>query len=342
MMQWMPGKFPGNMKRFSDKNCSKNKKLVRLAEPDEVKDVSVMLRGMVCFFSAVVVFLVVWERTLLAAPVETLPQGAKIVVIGGALSEIVYALGASDQMIGRDTTSNFPAAILSLPDVGYMRALSPEGVLSLKPEGLLLVEGSGPPQALDVLSQASVPMVFVPENYSRDGVLAKIEQVGRALHRETQAQELIRQVRDDFSKTADLLADLPQKKRVLFVLSVQNGRIMAAGDNTAADGMIELAGGVNAFSGKFSGYKLINDEELIGAAPDFILSMSNRAADYPLLDELRALPAVKMTPAGKEAALHQMEGLFLLGFGPRTAQAARDVAQMLYGASLPALTHHHP
>jgi len=192
-----------------------------------------------------------------------------------------------------------------------------------------LIEGSGPPQALDVLQQASVPIVMVPEAYSRDGVIAKIETVAHALQREVQAQQLITQIRDDFAKTEAMLNGIVQKKRVLFVLSLQNGRILAAGDDTAASGIIELAGGVNAFAGKFSGYKPVNDEELIGAVPDFILSMNNNAT-HALADELRALPAVQMTPAGKNAAIHQMEGSFLLGFGPRTAQAAREVAMMLY------------
>jgi len=255
-----------------------------------------VLKGFFRSFFVVSFLVVFFVRVVFASPVGILPQDSKIVVIGGAVSEIVHALGAAEQMIGRDTTTSFPPELLALPDVGYMRALSPEGVLSLKPDGLLLIEGSGPPQALDVLQQASVPMVVVPESYSRDGVIAKIETIAHALRREEQAQKLITQIRDDFAKTEAMLADIVQKKRVLFVLSLQNGRVLAAGDDTAASGIIELAGGVNAFAGKFSGYKPVNDEELIGAAPDFILSMNNNAT-YALADELRALPAIWIWPA---------------------------------------------
>jgi len=260
--------------------------------------------------------------------VKVLPENAKIIVVGGALSEIVHALGAGEQMIGRDTTSSYPEDVLALPDIGYMRALSPEGVLSLEPEGLVLSEGSGPPQALEVLQKLSLPIVMVPEEHSRTGIGAKISILGQALGRERQAQALIKQVEEDFTKVEALLETISVKKRVLFVLSIQNGRIMAAGRDTAADGMIELAGGMNAIQG-FSGYKLINDEALIEAAPDLILSM-NGGGGHAVEDQLLEIPAIKSTPAAKAGQLHQMDGLFLLGFGPRSGQAAFTLAHLLY------------
>jgi len=276
------------------------------------------------------VLLLIMSASVRAAPVEVLPDGAKIIVIGGALTEIVYALEAGERIIGRDTTSSYPEEVLALPDVGYMRALSPEGVLSLEPQALLLSEGSGPPQALEVLQKLSLPMVMVAENYSRAGVLRKITTVGHALGREAQAQALIQAVEQDFTKVDRLLDHIVEKKRVLFVLSIQNGRIMAAGRDTAADAMIALAGGINAVNG-FSGYKLINDEALIEAAPDFILSMKN-GGGHVVADQLLEIPAVQATPAAKNNNIHQMDGLFLLGFGPRAGQAAYELALLLYGA----------
>lgn len=268
---------------------------------------------------------------LISANAETtnvLPQGARIVVIGGALTEIVYALGADGQMIGRDTTSTYPERARALADVGYMRSLSPEGVLSLEPQGIVLIEGSGPPQTLEVLQKASVPMVVIPEVFSRDGVKEKIRLVGQALHRDNEAKALIASVERDFAKTDDVLQKIRMKKRVLFVLSLQNGRVMAAGTDTAANSIIELAGGQNAVTG-YSGYKLLNDEALIESAPDIILMMRN--GGQPLAKEdILALPAVRLTPAGQNSAIEQLDGLYLLGFGPRTAKAARTLAGLLY------------
>ena len=108
-----------------------------------------------------------------AALAQDAPQ--RIVAIGGSLTEIVYALGQQDRLIARDTTSVFPREALKLPDVGYMRALSPEGVLSVDPDLILTLEGAGPPEAMDVIRSASVPVVTVPESFDREGVLAKVE-----------------------------------------------------------------------------------------------------------------------------------------------------------------------
>ena len=92
---------------------------------------------------------------------------ARIVSIGGAITEILYALGLEDRLAGVDTTSLYPAAALrDKPNVGYMRQLSAEGVLGLNPSLVLAVQGSGPKETMDVLEAAKVPLVLVPETFS--------------------------------------------------------------------------------------------------------------------------------------------------------------------------------
>ena len=81
----------------------------------------------------------------------------------------------------------FPEAARALPDVGYMRALSPEGVLSVDPSGILALQGSGPREAIDVLKKASVPYIEVPETFDNAGILEKIRIVGHALGADAKA-----------------------------------------------------------------------------------------------------------------------------------------------------------
>lgn len=285
------------------------------------------------FFTGFILLPVVFNMSVLARTVFELPEQGKFVSIGGSLTEIVYALGAENRLIARDTTSHYPPDATKLPDVGYMRNLSPEGVLSLSPDGILLIEGSGPPSTIEILAHAEVPMVIIPEHFTQNGVIQKILKVGQALHQNEQAKKLADRIEYDFSENDKLLNKITQAKRVppkriLFVMTIQNGRIMAAGKNTAADGMIALSGGTNAVT-DYDGYKLINDEAIINAAPDFILMMSH-AGSTTTIDQVLALPAIQMTPAGKNKAVIQMDGLYLLSFGPRTALAARDVINVLY------------
>lgn len=257
---------------------------------------------------------------------------SRLVSIGGAVTEIVYDLGMGDKVIARDTTSYYPEAVMKLPDIGYMRALSPEGVLSVNPSAILMIEGSGPQTALDVLKKASVPMVTIPEGYDKAAIVNKIKAVGKALNVEAKADELAARVGADVDAAIATGAAIPddKRKRVLFILTMQNGKIMAAGEHTAADGILKLAGAVNATSA-FHGYKPLNDEAIIEAKPDLILMMAHGGPSSATDEQILTHPAVAMTPAGQNKALIRMGSLTLLGFGPRTAEAIRDLSKALYG-----------
>ncbi|TPN88590.1 hemin ABC transporter substrate-binding protein [Mesorhizobium sp. CU2] len=270
----------------------------------------------------------------------TLPAGAnegtavfsdasRIASIGGSITEIVYALGEEGHLVARDSTSNYPQAALKLPDVGYMRALSPEGVLSVNPTGILALHGSGPREAVDVLKKSSVPFIEVPEHYSHGGILEKIRVVGKALGVDAKAEKLASEMDAKLTAAEKQTASIKERKRILFVLSTQGGKILAAGSDTAAEGIIKLAGAVNAVEG-FSGYKSMTDEAIATAKPDVILTMKN-AGRVISQDELFANPAIASTPAGTARKAIVMDGGYLLGFGPRTAEAIHDLAVSLYG-----------
>ncbi|TNJ44444.1 hemin ABC transporter substrate-binding protein [Phaeobacter sp. B1627] len=268
----------------------------------------------------------------LSAP---LPAAAadRILSIGGSVTEIIHALGAGDRLIARDTTSIYPEAARKLPDVGYMRALSPEGVLAVNPDLIVSEAGAGPVQTIEVLQNAEIPFIEVPEVYTGAGIIEKINAVGHAIDRSAEAAALAEDVEAGLNDVAEKIAtiDDTKRKRVLFILSTQGGRIMASGRATAADGIIAMAGGINALSG-FEGYKLVSDEAISEAAPDVILMMDRGGDHGAATEDLLAMSAIVTTPAAKTGSVVRMNGLYLLGFGPRTAAAALDLAQTLYGA----------
>lgn len=270
--------------------------------------------------------------SIAAEGATVLADQSRIASVGGSITEIVYALGEEGKLVARDSTSVFPEAALKLPDVGYMRTLSPEGVLSVNPSGILALAGSGPQEAVDVLTKASVPFITVPENFSHEGILEKVRIVGKALGVDAKAEALVASLDAELKAAEKLTADIPvgERKRVLFILSMQGGKIMASGSGTAADGIIALAGGVNAIEG-FSGYKQLSDEAAVTARPDIILMM-DRVGDHAAASEdLFANPAIASTPAGEAKNLIRMDGSYLLGFGPRTASAIKELATSLYG-----------
>lgn len=273
------------------------------------------------------------QATLFALAGAGMAQEAdRLLSIGGSVAEIVYALEQEHRLVARDTTATFPPKVAELPDVGYARALSPEGVLSVAPSLILAIEGSGPPETIEVLKQSGVDFVTIPEAQSADGIIDKITAVGAALGVPERAEALATETRAALEASAARAAQVPEtdRKRVLFILSLQGGRILASGRDTQAAAIIEMAGGLNAVTA-FDGYKQMTDEAVAEAAPDVILMM-DRSGDHAILDEqLFALPAIRTTPAGANESVVRMNGLYLLGFGPRTAQAVLDLNAALYG-----------
>ena len=272
------------------------------------------------------------KALLLAAGLAALPAlglaAERIVVAGGAVTEIVYALGAGDRVVARDTTSSHPPEVEALPDVGYVRRLSPEGVLSLAPDLILAEEGAGPPETVQILERAEIPFVTIPDATDAKGVAAKIRAVGDALDLEPQAAELAEQIEARIATVQARAEAVAAPARVLFLLSAEGGRLLASGTDTAADAMIRMAGGVNAVTG-FEGYKPLTDEAVLAAAPDVVLMMEGRAQGHGGAGVL-SHPALAATPAGRDGRLVEMDGLYLLGFGPRTAQAVADLNAALY------------
>ncbi|MBT9369407.1 ABC transporter substrate-binding protein [Rhizobium sp. CSW-27] len=263
----------------------------------------------------------------------TNPNARRIVSIGGTATEILYALGAGDRVIARDTTSSYPPEAMKKPDIGYMRALSPEGILGQSPDLILAEEGAGPPDAIAILKASAIPVSTLRTPPRADAIATKIRDVGAAVGLSDKAEALAEKTDADLKALAADVAKLPQpRKRVLFVLSLANGRIMAGGKDTEAAAIIGLAGGVNA-ADAISGYKPLTDEAVIAARPDVILVM--QSGNHGVTPEaVFALPAFQSTPAAAEKALVRMDGLLLLGFGPRTPEAARSLAAHLYPGSL--------
>lgn len=271
--------------------------------------------------------------TVLPVLADPHPEARRVLAIGGSVTEIVYALGQQDRLIARDTTSVYPPEVAELPDIGYMRQLSSEGVLSVAPDLILSEEGAGPPETIAVLKEAGIPFETIPAGKDPEGLAAKIEAVAEALGVPDAAGAPVAALRADLDRLSAAAGGETDRKRVMFVLSVQGGRIMASGLGTEADAIIRLAGAENAVA-DFDGYKFLTDEAVIAAAPDVILMMasSEARANFDAADaEVLAMPAISTTPAAKAGTLIRMDGLYMLGFGPRTGQAALELHDAIYG-----------
>jgi len=271
-----------------------------------------------------------WAATLGLAPAvvplmaQTVSKSPRLVTVSGAITEIAYALGAEAQLVGTDTTSLYPAAALKTAKVGYMRQLSAEGLLSLKPDAIIATTEAGPPVVLDQIRSAGVTVELIEADHSWAEVQRKVAAVGRASGREQQAKALWSKLDADWESAQKLVASFKGRKpRVLFILS-HSASPQVAGEKTAADAMIRFIGGQNVMSG-FSGYRPMTAEAMSAAAPEVILTSTQGIEAHGGADKFWSRPELALTPAFKRKALVHMDALALLGFGPRMPQTVREL-----------------
>lgn len=255
--------------------------------------------------------------------------GERVAVAGGDLTEIAYALGAGAALVGVDQTSVHPAEARALPQIGYVRRLSAEGVLSLAPSMLLAAHDAGPPVALEQIRAAGVAVAVAPKGETPESVPAKIAFVGGALGRPAEAAALAEAYRGKLDTVLAKTAALTDRPRVLFILTLRDGAPMVGGAGTSADAMIRAAGGVNA-AAEIQGYKPMAQEAVLAAQPDAILMMAQHAERVGGVEAMLARPEIAPTPAGLGRRAIAMEGMLLLGFGPRTPDAIAELARRLH------------
>lgn len=264
---------------------------------------------------------------LLGTSLDAQSAPSRIASVGGAVTEIVFALGEQNRLVARDTTSNYPATALDLPDIGYIRALSAEGVLSANPDLILSEEGAGPIETLDLLREAAIRIEEVPGGFTSDAIAQKVMAVAQVLGVPEKGAVLAAQVERQIA-AAVAEVDSAHRPKVLFILSTDGGRVMAGGGDTSADAIITLAGGQNAAVG-FNGFKPITDEAIVTSGADVILMMDREGDHKADNAALLAHPALGQTAAAQNGAVVRMDGMLLLGFSVRTGQAISQLARAL-------------
>ncbi|MDE2704787.1 MAG: hemin ABC transporter substrate-binding protein [Gemmatimonadetes bacterium] len=261
---------------------------------------------------------------------EEMPNdSSRIVTLGGTITEIVFALGAGERVVGVDASSSFPEAVNQLPKVAYHRRLSAEGVLSLRPTLIIATTEAGPPEALQQLESAGVTVLILPHDPTVENAIAKIERIAAALNVQARGTALVQALKEELSQVQSSIPQTAAQAKILFLYARGQGTLMVAGQDTSADTMIDLAGGTNAVQG-YSGYKPLTSEAAVAAAPDLILLMDSGLESIGGTQGLWQLPGLALTPAGQQGRVLSMDGLFLLGFGPRLGQAALALNEALY------------
>ena len=268
-----------------------------------------------------------------AAAADDLPQ--RWVSSGGSLSEWVVALGGESRLVGVDTTSQHPASLRELPSVGYQRALSAEGVLSLHPDILIGSEEMGPPPVIAQIRAAGIRIEMLPATPDQTVLERNVLRIGELLGEPVRAQQLIATYRQRLQRQAAWVSQARSNQappRVLMLLGHAGSNTMAAGKDSLAVWLIEQAGGESRTD--HSGYKSISSEALLAMDPQVIIfadrALQGEAARQALVHQN---PVIMQTSAGREGRLLGLDPTLLVGgLGPRLPESLAELSAAFYPA----------
>ncbi|MGX3020746.1 heme/hemin ABC transporter substrate-binding protein [Ursidibacter sp. B-7004-1] len=252
----------------------------------------------------------------------------RIISIGGDVTEIIYALNAEQQLVGRDSTSVIPERAKSLPDVGYMRQLNTEGILALKPNKIIATQVAQPAVVFEQLKAAGVTVEQVPFKYSVESVVEKITRIGELLNKQPEALTLS----EKFTNEMKAVENSPRNVKVLFILTRAGHNQMVAGADTVADSAIKLVGAKNAM-GNAARFVPISQEGVIAANPDLIVLTSLGVESLGSVDKLWELPGIAHTTAGKKKQVVVVDDIAFLAFGLTIPQELHKMRQAVEKAS---------
>lgn len=287
----------------------------------------ILLGIVVCFVSADSI-----DVTDAEGKTVVITSSERIVSLNGSTTEILFALGVGDNVVGCDASSTYPKDIRKkLPSVGYQYGLNAEGILSLKPTLVIGREDVKPPQVIEQLRMAGVTVLLLKEPRNFESAKKRLLSIGKAVGRLKKAEELAKVLDEDIKKLEKKLAlrKGKPKKKALFMYLRGTQTTLVLGKETAADAMFEIVGAVNA-AGNINGSKPMTAEAVIAAQPDVYVLFTTGLESVGGVDGLLKLSGLAHTPAGKNKHVVALDGQYISGFGPRSGRAALDLFKGIY------------
>jgi len=255
----------------------------------------------------------------------------RIVSLSPSNTEILFALGLGDQVVGVTKYCNYPSVVKDLKDSGKIAVVGGyvdpdfEKILSLRPDLVVASQthGSG---VVTLLDQQNIP-VFVVDSNNLSDILRSIEKIGKITGKAAEASALTSQMQSRIKAVSDKVSSLP-KLRVLYV--VWHDPVQTAGSGTFEDEIIQTAGGENLFH-DLSGYAQVDTEAIAVRDPEVIIACTGmgEGADKPL-QWAKAERGLDLTDARKNDRIYQAQGDLITRAGPRIVDGLEMFAKFIH------------
>lgn len=252
----------------------------------------------------------------------------RIVSLGGGVTETLVALGLESQIVGVDSSSRWPESMQTLPQVGYHRRLSAEGVLGLAPTHVVLTSEAGPASVITQLRTAGVEILDAGATHTIEGATERLTRLGVLFGRRDEASTALATIEVQLGRLSPPTEPAP---RVLFVYARGAAMLMVAGTDTGPDALLQRVGARNAL-GDRTGFAPLTAEAVVAADPDIILMPNDGLESVGGLEGLAAVPGVAQTRAWSRGAVASIDDSLLLAFGPRVGEAVLALQSALQTA----------
>jgi iron complex transport system substrate-binding protein len=266
------------------------------------------------------------------APAPRFQTSERVVWVSKQLNEFLFAIGAQGVLVGRDLTSVYPPEIRRFTSVGYHRALSAEGIISLRPT-LFLNDGNYGPEAVTAqLREVGIPILTLDPGRTVDSAQATLAELGRRFHREAAADSVIAAWRRGMSEALrDTLrwAALPRPRVLIMHFGQIANDYLALKRGSVGDQMLRWAGAENAIDSA-GGMMRLTPELIARAAPDIIVATDVGFDRLGSVQTFAAMPGVALTPAGRNGRIYRIEETDVMYYGPRTPEAVRRLASFFH------------
>jgi iron complex transport system substrate-binding protein len=252
----------------------------------------------------------------------------RIITVGGTATELVFALGAGDKVVAVDQSSLHPSKVQLLPQVGYIRMISSEGILALEPSKIITSSEIGPKETLEQLKETGIPITVIRSPDTVNELYEAIDLIGEALNSREEARKLKAEVNQGLAELK-----MPTKKiGVLFLMHhpYVDSALNAAGKHTKANTVIELAGGENLID-SHNGYKNISEEAILSLNPSIILLgvPENLDSDNAqILDKFYTNPLLKNVRAIKDMGVRVVPLSKTLSFSHRIPETMKQLSDI--------------
>ncbi len=247
----------------------------------------------------------------------------RVVSLNGTLTEILFALKLGDSVVGVDVTSVYPKSTEKMMNLGHITQINRESLFGLKPTHIIAFEDEMNVDLSKQIKDAKIQLITYKRELSVQGTKKLIEQIASDFGGTSE----LKTINQLISEEAKTIQKLSPKPKVLFIYARGAGMLMAGGNGTPVEKVIQLAGAENAAKG-FKEYKPLTTEALTAFNPDVILMFESGAQSLGP-DGIWSVPGMSLTNAGKNKKLITMDGLLLSGFGPRVGQAIQQLNKEL-------------